>query len=333
VTVSNPEHRGRVDNGYYELDGTHPAIGNFVLMQDGAAMYGGALYYRDGYAPQSAVKPEPVEEPEQAERLPVGTRVVIKRAEGSDLANDHIGKTGVLVGRDHLGSFYDYFVNRDDDPEGTKYPLPVYADEVEVVEPEPPFKVGDTVRVTADTYDIHPTGVLGKVVLAYNYGSFPIDVEFANEKGVYYPYSLDEIEAYTETEQPALAVGDRVVYTPPAEFMGEPGTRWANSGLIGELGTVTEAPRNRGVLVRWDNAGSLRNSIEFVQPAPEYREVTYQPSYTAERAFGLQRTSDGQVAGSLTDATNAEGVARIRDLWSGREDALLYSEKRDIQPL
>lgn len=67
---------GKVYDGYYALDGTHPTSGNFVLMPNGEALYGGASYYRHGYAPQSAVKPEPVAEPEYVYRAGDRVRVI-----------------------------------------------------------------------------------------------------------------------------------------------------------------------------------------------------------------------------------------------------------------
>lgn len=122
---------GKAFTGYLDLDGTHPERGNFVLRPDGAAWYGGVAYYREGYAPQSAVKPEPA-----PERLPLGTRVVIKR--GASLSDVWVGQIGTLVERpDNVTHPYDYFAALDSDAEGA-FPLALYADEVEAyTEPEP----------------------------------------------------------------------------------------------------------------------------------------------------------------------------------------------------
>lgn len=74
----------RVIEGVGEDVSLHPKRGNFVLLDEGAALYGGHYYYLHGYAPQSAVKPEPGAEPEPAHRNPeglyqsAGTRVIVR---------------------------------------------------------------------------------------------------------------------------------------------------------------------------------------------------------------------------------------------------------------
>lgn len=78
-------------------DGSHPIGGNFGLLEGGKAFYGGALYYRYGYAPQEAVKKQP-DEPEIEAPFAVGDRVIYTPPEtfyghtGADVATP--GLTG-----------------------------------------------------------------------------------------------------------------------------------------------------------------------------------------------------------------------------------------------
>lgn len=55
----------------------HPASGNFVFSTNGRLYFGGAPYYRHGYAPQSAVKPEPNIEPTPEPEFKVGDTVKV----------------------------------------------------------------------------------------------------------------------------------------------------------------------------------------------------------------------------------------------------------------
>lgn len=115
-------------------DNSHPAPGgNLVLRNEGTAWYCGETYYRDGYAPQSAVKPDPTE----SARLPLGTRVVVKQgSRGANLDSDWVGKTGTLVEQPRaFTALHDYFAAIDSAAEGA-FPLALYADEVEAI-PEP----------------------------------------------------------------------------------------------------------------------------------------------------------------------------------------------------
>lgn len=53
----------------------HPDSGNFVFSTNGRLYFGGAIYYCHGYAPQSAVKPEPKPEPTPEPEFKVGDTV------------------------------------------------------------------------------------------------------------------------------------------------------------------------------------------------------------------------------------------------------------------
>ncbi len=55
----------------------HPASGNFVFSTNGRLYFGGAIYYRHGYAPQSALKPEPKPEPTPEPEFKVGDAVKV----------------------------------------------------------------------------------------------------------------------------------------------------------------------------------------------------------------------------------------------------------------
>jgi hypothetical protein len=54
---------------------SHPDSGNFVFSTDGRLYFGGAIYYRHGYAPRGAVKPEPKPEHTPEPTFKVGDTV------------------------------------------------------------------------------------------------------------------------------------------------------------------------------------------------------------------------------------------------------------------
>ncbi len=133
------------------------------------------------------------------------------------------------------------------------------------------YAIGDRVIIQNFHRDID--GLAGEVV-AYP-SVYPYRVRLDNDPGSFFDDGrlFDEDELTPEPIKIAdtypFQPGDRVVYTPPETFSGRPGTYAAEPGLTGEQGTVVKQTYSASVLVDWDNARRLNNSVEFVQPYVE----------------------------------------------------------------
>lgn len=78
-------------------DNSHPEPGgNLVLLDNGQAWYAGYRYYREGYTPKSAVKPEPAPTNPHLDAFPIGTRVRVVHYGGNYLSR-LVGKEGTVV--------------------------------------------------------------------------------------------------------------------------------------------------------------------------------------------------------------------------------------------
>lgn len=199
-------------------DDSHPDSGSLILMNNGQAFFGGALYQRQNDFSWEKT----VEEPE-APKVTVPGLAAYTAGDRVRVLSDIYADTRNIVPVGSEGTVRDvssHYVNVDIDNHPDSGTWPFLPDEVELLPPIPKFKVGDKIVVQKHQWNIGYGAVSGPVIgavvnVSTSEGVPSYAVQHANKWGVTTTIWTDRAEADNLVAAPVFkyAVGDRVTVT------------------------------------------------------------------------------------------------------------------------